>query len=119
MQLVRWMRRPDPELDDDQRSDESVRRHGFDAITGMGGVIDFHVDGLDVVHETSIYAPRPYRNSMRMMSFPAGSDFAPPPWVPSDVSSYMTILIDVANAFNHCSALFDDLFEAASHKECR
>jgi hypothetical protein len=109
-QLANWMRRPDPELDDAEGSDESFARHGFDAMSGLGGVVHFHGDGQEIVHVTSIHAPPPYENSMRMMSFPPGSDFAPPPWIPSNVSSYMTLYIDMANAFNHCSALADELF---------
>jgi hypothetical protein len=45
-----------------------------------------------------------------MLSFLPTGQLAPPAWIPGDVSSYMTVSIDLKNAFDHCAALFDDLY---------
>ena len=108
--LAKWNYGPDPELEGEDDPVRSARRHGFDAVGGIGGRVDFGIRGFDLLMQTSIYAPPPYRNSMRMMSFPSGSRLSPPDWVNQNVSSCFVLSIDVQNAFDRCTALFDDLY---------
>ncbi len=86
------------------------RKQGFDAIQGVGGYIDFAVEGGDILHRTLVYAPKPYRLAMKMLVFPNGKEFVPPSWVPRDVAAYASFYADVGNAFDHFGPLFDELY---------
>ncbi len=86
---------------------EIFRENGFEAMQGAGGYMDLLEDGYEMLHRTAVYAPQPYRDSMRMMKFPNGKEFAPQSWVPRDVSTYATFYIDVVNAFDHVGPMFD------------
>ena len=89
---------------------EVIRNQGFGAIQGVGGFVDLAVDSFQLVHRTAIYAPPPYKNSMKMLVLPNGADFTPEPWVPRDVATYTTFYVDVLNAFDNFGPLFDELF---------
>ena len=89
---------------------EVFRKQGFDAIQGIGGAIDFAVEGFDIFHRTLVYAPKPYRLAMQMLVFPNAKEFAPPAWVPRDVAAYASFYADVPNAFDNFGTLFDELY---------
>lgn len=87
-----------------------ARNQGFDAIRGIGGVVNLSDDQYDMLHRTYVYAPPPYELAMRMMVFPNGGDFAPESWVPRNISSYMSFQCDIVNAFDRCDTLFDEIY---------
>lgn len=80
---------------------------GFSAVTGVGGFVDFSVEGVEMLHRTAVYAPPPYEKSMKMMVFPNQGEFAPQPWVPRELATYSTFYMDVLNAFDHFGPFFD------------
>lgn len=86
------------------------RKQGFDAIQGVGGYIDFALEGFDLSHRTLVYAPKPHRLAMKMLVFPNAQQFAPPLWVPRDVAAYASFYADVPNAFENFGSLFDELY---------
>jgi hypothetical protein len=92
---------------------EGLRNQGFDTVEGVGGYVDFAVEGVEVIHRTSIYAPPPYQNAMKMAVFPNGPEFAPQRWVPRDIATYMTFYYDILNAFDNFGPLFDEMFAQA------
>ena len=83
---------------------------GFDAIFGVGGTIDLKADALEIVHRTSIYAPRPYRYSMNMLAFYNETRFELPRWVPEEIAGTTTLYIDMLEMFDHFGPLFDAMF---------
>ncbi len=87
-----------------------MRNQGIGAVQGVGGFLDFAVEGYEMVHRTAVYAPLPYEKSMKMLVFPNAADFAPQPWVPRDIATYTTLYFDIANAFENFGAMFDELF---------
>jgi len=89
---------------------EGLRNQGFGAIQGVGGYVDFAVEGVELIHRSSVYAPPPYQNAMKMASFPNGPEFAPQRWVPRDIATYMTFYYDILNAFDNFGPLFDEMF---------
>lgn len=89
---------------------EVLKDQGFSAIQGLGGYVDFAVEGYEILHRTAIYAPPPHEKSMKMLVLPNGKDFAPQFWVPKDVANYTTIYADILNAFDNFGPFFDDLF---------
>ncbi len=78
---------------------------GFTAIEGMGGFVDFAVDGYELLHRTAIYAPKPYQQSMKMLVFPNAGQSEPQPWVPRDIATYTTVYCDILNAFDNFGPL--------------
>jgi hypothetical protein len=91
-----------------------LENQGFDAIQGVGGFVNLAVDdSYELIHRTSIYAPpvagaeEKYKLAMRMMQFPNADDLQPEPWIPRKLASYRTFSMDLQNAYEHVSTLFD------------
>ena len=93
-----------------------VREQGFDAIVALGGYV--HVSthpAHDFIHRTVVYAPpqqgapqgKKYRLAMNMISLPNRQDLDIHDWTPRTVARYTTINVDLLNAFDHVSTLFD------------
>jgi hypothetical protein len=89
---------------------EVMRHQGLGAVLGMGGFVDFSSEGYELVHRTAIYAPKPYKKSMKMAVLPNKTEFTPQPWVPGNIATYSTFYFDILNAFDNFGALFDELF---------
>ncbi len=89
---------------------EVLRNQGVGAVEGIGGLVDFASEGLEIVHRTAIYAPPPYKKAMKMAVLPNRTDFMPQPWAPHDVATYATFYFDILNAFDNFGPLFDELF---------
>jgi hypothetical protein len=87
----------------------TLKKQGFDAVKGVGGIATVEAGANDLVYRAYIYAPPPYRNAMNMLRFPAGSDFTPPAWVPGDLSVYETFSWDLPQAFEAFAPLFDEV----------
>ncbi len=94
-------------------------RQGFDAIKGAGGVVFFDDGVYEARHHTMVYAPPlPGRQPLaadrfdlaaRMLQFPNADRIDPPQWVPRDVSSWVAMQFDLANAFHSAESLVDDV----------
>ncbi|MFN6191373.1 MAG: hypothetical protein ACK54F_05395 [Planctomycetia bacterium] len=94
-------------------------RQGFDAIKGAGGVVFFDDGIYEARHHSMIYAPplagrQPFAAdrfdlAARMLQFPNSDRIDPPQWVPRDVSSWVAMQFDLANAFNSAESLVDDV----------
>ncbi|MEN6405825.1 MAG: hypothetical protein ABFC77_05065 [Thermoguttaceae bacterium] len=87
---------------------EIMRNQGLGALQGIGGYLDFAAEGYEMIHRTAVYAPPPYKKSMKMLVLPNQIDFAPQPWVPRDIATYTTFYFDILNAFDNFGALFDE-----------
>lgn len=118
--LLRWFFHPaslnkifgrsDAATETDQPTDSAAARHGFDAITGVGGHASLLDDGADLRLRVCIFSPLPRRRSMRALAFVPSERLLPQAWVPAEVSSYATASLDLARAYQHCAAIFDDVF---------
>jgi hypothetical protein len=62
------------------------------------------------LHRTAIYAPSPWKKSMKMLVLPNAKQFAPQPWIPRDVATYATFYLDILNAFDNFGPMFDEIF---------
>lgn len=87
-----------------------MRHQGFAAVQGVGGMADLATDGYELIHRTAVFAPPPYEKSMKMLSFPNGSDFKPQSWVPRDIATYTSFYADILNGFDNFGPMFDELF---------
>ncbi|HEX5444294.1 MAG TPA: hypothetical protein VFW87_10715, partial [Pirellulales bacterium] len=87
-----------------------AKKQGFEAVRGAGGLANLSGGKYDLLHRTYVYAPPPYELAMRMMAFPNGGEFTPQPWVPRNLSSYMSFQCDIVNAFDHVDTLFDEIY---------
>ncbi|MBN1394684.1 MAG: hypothetical protein JW959_06645 [Pirellulales bacterium] len=88
---------------------EVMKNQGVEAVQGMGGLADFSSEGYELIHRTTVYAPRPYVQSMKMLVFLNREDFVPQDWVPRDIATYTTFYFDILNAFDNFGPLFDEL----------
>ncbi len=114
------------EIEEDENSKQTMktlRDEGFDAIKGIGGLVQIAPNRQkDFVHYTTLFAPpkegtegKPaaerYTGSMRMLemknSKPGSGDLDVQAWAPREVASYKTVNIDLLNAFDHMASLFD------------
>ena len=94
-------------------------RQGFDAVKGAGGVVFFDDGTYEARHHSMVYAPPlPGRQPLaadrfdlaaRMLHFPNVDRIDPPQWVPREVSSWVAMQWDLANAFNSAESLVDDI----------
>jgi len=84
-----------------------LKRHGFDAIQGIGGTVSVKTEDQESVYRTFVYAKKPYREAMRMLDFPDGTNFAPPIWMPSDLARCTMFYINPAEIFDNFGVLFD------------
>lgn len=102
-----------------------LAEQGFDAVTGIGGLVSVAATPeRDFVHYTFIYAPpkpgtagkpasQKYRLGMRMLELPNAAERLSadnPPvelWAPRQVATYKTLHIDIANVFEHLPSTFD------------
>lgn len=87
-----------------------ARNQGFAGIRGAGGFVNFAEGQFSALHRTAVYAPPEFEKALRMLSFPNGGKLSPESWVPRDVTSYSGLEIDVKNAFERFSTLFNELF---------
>jgi hypothetical protein len=88
---------------------EIMRNQGYTAFKGVGGYIDVSADGYQILHRTAVFAPPPYKESMKMFVFPNGTDFTPQAWVGRDVATYFTVYVDIQNAFENFGPLYDEI----------
>lgn len=88
---------------------EQLEATGFAALRGMGGFLDVGTDGYELLHRTAVWAPKPWKKSMKMLLLPNTAHSKPPPWVPRDVATYATFNCDMLNAFDNFGPLFDEM----------
>ena len=86
---------------------QTLAEVGFDAILGIGGTVSLKSGDLEGVHRSFVYAPKPYRDSMKMIAFPNGSDFTVPHWLGADVAGSTSLFFDPLEAFDNFGPLFD------------
>jgi len=91
-----------------------LRNQGFDAIKGVGGFVSFSVNGHEAQHGTFIYAPPvnkkgdKYKLAARMLDFPESNQLDPQPWVPHQVTNYITMYWEMEKAFESAKTLVDE-----------
>lgn len=94
-----------------------LSEQGFqEAIQGLGGYIHFYVDAkYEVIHRTAVHAPavkgakgdEKYHLAARMLRFPNGGKLDPQTWIPRELSTYASLNIEIARAFEYSSTLVD------------
>ncbi len=95
------------------------KNQGFTAIQGVGGCVNFSAGPYQVLHRTLVYAPAlagrdaqskdKYNLAARMLRFISDGDLTPQPWVPRNLSTYITFNWDLQNAFGVADTLVDDM----------
>lgn len=96
-----------------------LNRQGFDAVKAAGGFLAFDDGIYELKHHAMIYAPplegrQPFAidrfdGAARLLHFPDVETIAPPAWAPRDVSSWVSLQVDLQNAFNSIEPLVDDI----------
>lgn len=88
---------------------EIMRSQGFEGLRGVGGWVQFYPqDGkYELLHRTALYAPGPYDLAMRMVKLPNVAEFQPPSWATAELARWSSVNVDVQNAFEMSSTLFN------------
>jgi len=96
---------------------KQLGNQGFDAIKGIGGHVNLATGGYEVLHRSMIWAPKAadaeegdrYRLGMRMLDFPATNTLTAEPWIPADISSYVTFNWKMKEAFGYAESIFNEM----------
>jgi len=120
MPQIRWFLRPVGYAEavraatppEDRRKGKSIleimRTQGVSVIEGVGGFVDFWAEDREMVHRTAVYAPGTREKAMKILVLPNEKEYAPQPWAPREIATYVTFYIDVLNAFNNVDSLVDE-----------
>ena len=100
--------KPDPSA---ETPFDILANHGLGAIEGVGGTVDFAVDGMEFVTRTKVYAPGGQRG-VNLITFIDDLKLTVPDWVGEDVNSATILNIDLLDLFNHAGPLFDDFVKS-------
>lgn len=86
-----------------------MREQGFEGLRGVGGWVMFYPqDGkYELMHRTVLFAPGPYELAMQMVKLPNISEFQPPSWATQNLARWSSINLDIKNAFEKSSTLFN------------
>lgn len=86
-----------------------LKEQGFDAIQGIGGIVNIRTEDKEVVYRFFIHTKKPYRLAMRMFVFPDSTNFVPPTWMPTDLARCSMFYVDPVAIFDNFGTLFDAL----------
>lgn len=86
-----------------------VDKHGFRGVRGMGGQGWLATPTMDVEYRVGVLAPEPREKGLRLLSFRAGGEFAPAPWIPRDVNTFTCMQWELGEILTNVGPLFDDL----------
>lgn len=98
---------------------------GFTALQGVGGNIHLATEKHELLHHTYVYAPadpgaakgQKYKKAANILDFPNSDKLEAQEWVPADVSSYITLNVNVEKAFQHFGGLFDAFTDEGTWKD--
>ena len=116
--LVDAMRTIRPRKSDTEDRLEQLRQQGFDAVKGIGGLVQVaSTPKYDYVHHTAIYAPPApgadggdrYRLAMNIFKTPNRAGLELHNWTPRMIARYSTVNMDLLNAFDNVGSLFDSM----------
>ena len=79
---------------------------GLDGVSAAGGVSRMDVDEFDSVAHAHLLLEHPRDGVLEAIAFTPG-DTTPERWVPSNISSYMTVRLDLEKAYKTLEELFD------------
>lgn len=99
---------------------EVLRQEGFDGIKAVGGSAAFGNGGFDLLFRVAVYAPKPHRGALQMISIKPGQNLAPIPGLPGDMAACVVTRLDPTVSFESFSGIFDQVAadgEKGSFKE--
>jgi hypothetical protein len=99
---------------------EILQQEGFDGVKAIGGSVALSSGDCDVLVRTAVYAPRPYRSSLQMLSFFAGGELKPTVALPGELAACITARLDPMTAFESFAGIFDEIAadgEKGTYKE--
>jgi len=101
-----------------------LQNQGFDAIQGVGGVVNMKHNQYELLHRTFVYAPgidgqtgsaaKRFRLAARALEFPNGGQLEPQPFIPRDVATYGSFNVDIAGGFSYIGTLVDEVIDGAA-----
>ncbi len=99
---------------------EILRQEGFDGVKAIGGGVAFAAGECDVLVRLAVYAPKPFRSALQMLSFRAGTDLKPMQGLPGELAACLVARLDPMTAFESFAGIFDEIAadgEKGTYKE--
>lgn len=94
----------------------ALRNQGFDAIQGMGGIVNLAVEGREFVGHAYAYAPPVkaagadrYEKAAALLAYPVVDVLDAQTWIPNSVSSFVSARWGIQPAFEHVGKLVDEV----------
>jgi len=92
----------------DEHAVNVARNQGFSAVSAAGAFIYLREGGRDFHFVGSLYAPKPWSKSMRMVEL-KNRTLLPAAWVTAKASSYIVMNIEMESFFENVGPLFDEV----------
>ena len=92
-----------------------LKKHGYDSIQGIGGIVGIGLDEFDVLAQCYIYAPpvgqERFVKAAAALDFdnPGLIDLLPEKWLPASAASHLSFTWDLKNAFEKSIPMIEDL----------
>jgi len=87
-----------------------LTHQGFRAIEGAGGKVTLASDGMELLHQSFIYAPKEkFKLAARMLDMGERRCLKPDAWVPQDVATYFSFGLKIQPAFRYSETLVNEL----------
>jgi hypothetical protein len=99
---------------------EVLKQEGFDGIRAVGGSVALSAGECDVLVRLAIYAPKPYRAALQMLSFRTGAALGPTTQLPGELAACLVARLDPVMAFESFGGIFDEIAadgEKGAYKE--
>ncbi len=94
----------------------ALRNQGFDAIQGIGGVINLAVQDHEFIGHAYGYAPpvreageNKYEKAAGLLAYPIVDTLEAQDWIPNHVSSFVSARWGIQQAFDHVGMLVDEI----------
>src|SRR5262249_39576636 len=84
-------------------------QEGFDGVKALGGNVAFAAGDCDVLFRLAVYAPKPHRGALNMVSLRPGAEIKPIVPIPADLSVCMSARFDLLTTFDSFGGVFDQI----------
>src|SRR4029077_4015442 len=88
-----------------------LHEEGFSVLKAIGGAARIDDGPWELHWRIAVYAPGPYERAMKMLNFPNRPKiaFAPDPWVPKDVTSFLSFSWDMQDVLTSFGLVVDQI----------
>lgn len=86
-----------------------LKKQGVAGVAAVGASLRLDDGPHDLFFHVAVHTPRPLEGGMGVLRFKSGDNFAPEPWVPAEVASFVVVHLDIPAAFDQFGPIYDAL----------